>query len=47
MTEAMAEGTDMVMTQGATQSNHARQTAATARHERRAHSGVIRSGNPI
>jgi len=32
MAEALAEGADMVMTQGATQSNHARQTAAaTAR----------------
>ena len=30
MAEAMAEGADMVMTQGATQSNHARQTAAFA-----------------
>ena len=28
MAEAQAEGADMVMTQGATQSNHARQTAA-------------------
>ena len=30
MAEARAEGADMVMTQGATQSNHARQTAAAA-----------------
>ncbi|WP_413868709.1 D-cysteine desulfhydrase [Albidovulum sp.] len=30
MAEALAEGADMVMTQGATQSNHARQTAAFA-----------------
>ncbi|MEX0502769.1 D-cysteine desulfhydrase [Alphaproteobacteria bacterium LSUCC0719] len=30
MAEALAEGADMVMTQGATQSNHARQTAAAA-----------------
>ena len=30
MAEAEAQGTDMVMTQGATQSNHARQTAAFA-----------------
>ncbi len=30
MAEAQAEGADMVMTQGATQSNHARQTAAFA-----------------
>ncbi|RKF16441.1 D-cysteine desulfhydrase [Roseovarius spongiae] len=30
MAEAQAEGADMVMTQGATQSNHARQTAAAA-----------------
>jgi L-cysteate sulfo-lyase len=30
MAEAMVEGADMVMTQGATQSNHARQTAAFA-----------------
>lgn len=30
MAEAVAEGADMVMTQGATQSNHARQTAAFA-----------------
>ena len=30
MAEAMAEGADLVMTQGATQSNHARQTAAFA-----------------
>ena len=30
MTEAEAEGADIVMTQGATQSNHARQTAAFA-----------------
>ena len=30
MAEAMAQGADMVMTQGATQSNHARQTAAFA-----------------
>ncbi|MCQ0988741.1 D-cysteate sulfo-lyase [Jiella marina] len=30
MAEAKAEGADMVMTQGATQSNHARQTAAAA-----------------
>jgi L-cysteate sulfo-lyase len=30
MAEAKAEGADMVMTQGATQSNHARQTAAFA-----------------
>ncbi|MBO6602042.1 MAG: D-cysteine desulfhydrase [Roseicyclus sp.] len=30
MAEAMAMGADMVMTQGATQSNHARQTAAAA-----------------
>ncbi|MCD1627112.1 MAG: D-cysteine desulfhydrase [Paracoccaceae bacterium] len=30
MAEAQAQGADMVMTQGATQSNHARQTAAAA-----------------
>lgn len=30
MAEALAEGADLVMTQGATQSNHARQTAAAA-----------------
>ena len=30
MAEAEASGADMVMTQGATQSNHARQTAAAA-----------------
>ena len=30
MGEALAQGADMVMTQGATQSNHARQTAAFA-----------------
>ena len=30
MAEAEAQGADMVMTQGATQSNHARQTAAAA-----------------
>jgi L-cysteate sulfo-lyase len=30
MAEALAEGADMVMTQGATQSNHARQTAAAS-----------------
>lgn len=30
MAEALAEGAEMVMTQGATQSNHARQTAAAA-----------------
>ena len=30
MAEAQAEGADLVMTQGATQSNHARQTAAFA-----------------
>ena len=30
MAEALAQGADMVMTQGATQSNHARQTAAFA-----------------
>ncbi|SDE67182.1 D-cysteine desulfhydrase [Ruegeria marina] len=30
MAEAVAQGADMVMTQGATQSNHARQTAAAA-----------------
>lgn len=30
MAQALAEGADMVMTQGATQSNHARQTAAAA-----------------
>lgn len=30
MAEALAEGADMVLTQGATQSNHARQTAAAA-----------------
>ena len=30
MAEAMQQGADMVMTQGATQSNHARQTAAAA-----------------
>ena len=30
MAEAQAEGADLVMTQGATQSNHARQTAAVA-----------------
>ncbi|HEY0919000.1 D-cysteine desulfhydrase [Devosia sp.] len=30
MAEAMAQGADLVMTQGATQSNHARQTAAFA-----------------
>ena len=30
MAEAMAEGADIVLTQGATQSNHARQTAAAA-----------------
>lgn len=30
MAEAQAEGADMVITQGATQSNHARQTAAAA-----------------
>ncbi len=30
MAEALAEGADLVMTQGATQSNHARQTAAFA-----------------
>ncbi|MCB1344130.1 MAG: D-cysteine desulfhydrase [Rhodobacteraceae bacterium] len=30
MAEALAQGADMVMTQGATQSNHARQTAAAA-----------------
>ncbi|MGB2159277.1 MAG: D-cysteine desulfhydrase [Candidatus Puniceispirillaceae bacterium] len=30
MAKALAEGADMVMTQGATQSNHARQTAAAA-----------------
>lgn len=30
MAEAQAEGADLVMTQGATQSNHARQTAAAA-----------------
>ncbi|MCB1331155.1 MAG: pyridoxal-phosphate dependent enzyme, partial [Maritimibacter sp.] len=30
MAEALAEGADMVMTQGATQTNHGRQTAAAA-----------------
>ena len=30
MAEAMVEGADIVLTQGATQSNHARQTAAAA-----------------
>lgn len=34
MAEAEAEGTDRVMTQGATQSNHARQTAAFAAKRR-------------
>ena len=44
--EALAQGADMVMTQGATQSNHARQTAAAAANSCRASANCVTTAPP-